>query len=59
MSVYRKLFSAVEDAVFQLQVKDVRECVEYVEWSTGIRNLDRNEITKIMHRVATQYKAQV
>lgn len=56
MSVYKKILEAVEEAIFDRQVKTVRECVWYVEWQTGLSRLDHDEISKIMHRAATAYK---
>lgn len=57
MSVYRKIVDAVEDAVFQKQVKNAEEAAKYVEWETGIRNVNPREVEKIIHKVATSYKS--
>jgi hypothetical protein len=56
MSVYRQIMNAVEEAVFQKQVKNAEEAAKWVEWETGIRNVNPREIEKIIHKVATQYK---
>ena len=56
MSVYKQILAAVEECVFQKQVKNAEECARWVEWETGIRNINPREIEKIIHKVATQYK---
>jgi hypothetical protein len=56
MSVYRQIFEAVEDAVFQKQVKNAEEAAKWVEWDTGLKNINPREVEKIIHKVATQYK---
>ena len=57
MSVYKQIIEAVEDAVFQHQYKSFAQIAWYVEWWTGIRNVNPREIEKITHKVTTQYKA--
>lgn len=56
MSVYKQILAAVEEAVFHKQVKNAEEAAKWVEWETGIRNVNPREIEKIIHKVATQYK---
>ena len=56
MSVYKQILDSVEDAVFQKQAKNAQEAAKYVEWDTGIRNVNPREIEKMIHKVATQYK---
>ena len=56
MSVYKQILDSVEDAVFQKQAKNAAEAAKYVEWDTGIRNVNPREIEKMIHKVATQYK---
>jgi len=57
MSVYKQIVASVEEAIFQKQVKNAAEAAKWVEWDTGIRNVNPHEIEKIIHKVATSYKA--
>ena len=56
MSVYKQIMNSVEEAVFQKQVKNAAEAAKWVEWDTGIRNVNPYEIEKIIHKVTTSYK---
>lgn len=56
VSVYKTLFELTEEAVFWYQAADVNEVIKYVSGFSGIRNLDPNEMKKIMDRVCTQYE---
>lgn len=56
MSVYTKIFDAVEEAVFVKQFRNAEDVARYVSSTTGIRNVNVSEIDKIIHKVATQYK---
>ena len=58
MSVFRKIQEAIEIAVFQQQCKTMDDIVKYVEWWTGIRNVNKREVERITHNICTQYKAQ-
>lgn len=56
MSVYRNLIEAVELAIFTHQYKTVKQITWFVEWWTGIQNVNPREIDRMVHKVATQYK---
>lgn len=56
MSYYKKIFSAVEEAVFIHQVSNAEEAAKYVSQALSIKSVNTNEIKKIIERVATQYK---
>ena len=56
MSVYKKIFNAVETAIFVKQLKTARDVSWFVSKNLGIDRVDENEIRKIIDRVATQYK---
>ena len=56
MSVYKSILEAVEDAVFYHQYKTVDQIAWYVQWWTGIQNVNKREIEKITHKICTQYK---
>ena len=56
VSKYRQIFLAVEEAVFQRQARTAEEAAKYAEWLTGIPHINRREVEKLIHRVATQYK---
>jgi hypothetical protein len=57
MSVYRNMIEAVELAIFQHQYKTTKEIAWFVEWWTGMRNVNPREVEKMVHKVATDYKA--
>lgn len=53
------LFDAVEEAIFHAQCKDTREVLNYIRNVAKIREFqDWKEIEKLVHIVATQYKAR-
>lgn len=56
MSVYKQILDAVEEAVFHKQVKNAEDAAKFVEWDTGIRNVNPREVEKMIHKVSTQYK---
>lgn len=56
MSVYKKIVEAVEDSIYHHQHKTAAQVAWYVEWWTGIRNINPREIEKIITRVTTSYK---
>lgn len=56
MSVYKQIVEAVEDAIFVHQYKTAKQVAWYVEWWTGLRDINPREIEKIITRVATSYK---
>ena len=58
MSVYRKIVEAVEDSIYHYQHKTPQQIAWYVEWWTGIRNVNPREIEKIMTKVTTAYKTK-
>lgn len=58
MSTYKKIFDAVEEAIFVKQARNADECAKYVQVSLGLKNVNPREIEKIIHKVATQYKPQ-
>ena len=56
MSVYRNMIEAVEDAIYQHQYQTIKQITWYVEWWTGMRNVNPREVEKMVHKVATDYK---
>lgn len=54
-STYRQIFELLEQAIFIHQVPDVDAAIKYVRRNSGIRNLDRKEISRIMEKVCVQY----
>ena len=58
MSTYRKIFDAVEEAVFQKQARNAEEAARHVERVTGVKNVNPREVEKMIHKVSTQYKPQ-
>lgn len=58
MSIYRRLLDLIEKAVFINQAKNVDEVIGYVRANSNLRSLDRREIDRLIHVVATQYKQQ-
>lgn len=56
MSVYKQIVEAVEDGIFIHQYKTAAEIAWFVEWWTGIKNVNHREIEKIITRVTTSYK---
>lgn len=59
MSTYKKIFDSVEEAVFVKQARNAEEVARFVQFSTGIKNVNVREIEKLIHKVATQYKPEV
>lgn len=57
MSVYRNIVSAVEDAMYTHQYQTSKQITWYVEWWTGINNVNIREIERIVHKTATEYSA--
>lgn len=58
MSVYRTLTSLIEKAIFQHQVKNAEQCVRFIRNNSKLKSLDTREIERLMHSVATSYKAE-
>ena len=56
MSVYKTLFSLIEKAIFQYQVRNAEQCIRFIRNNSNLKSLDTREIERIMHLVATQYK---
>jgi hypothetical protein len=56
MSTYRKIYDAVEKAVFHLQLTTAEEVARFVSRTLMIRNVNPREIDKMIHEVTTQYK---
>lgn len=56
MSVYRNMIEAVELAIFTHQMKTKEQVAWFVEWWTGVRNVNPREIEKMINKVATSYK---
>jgi len=58
MSVYRKIYDLIEKAIFINQAKNVDEVLGYIRANSNLRSLDRREIDRLIHVVATQYKSE-
>jgi hypothetical protein len=56
MSVYKQIIEAVEDAIYTHQYKTAKQIAWYVEWWTGIRNINIREVEKMIAKVTTEYK---
>ena len=56
MSVYKTLFSLIERAIFQYQVRNAEQCIRFIRNNSNLKSLDNKEIERIMHLVCTQYR---
>lgn len=56
MSTYRELFDLTEKAIFQNQARNSYEVMRFIRHNSSTKNLNKTEIEKIIHKVATQYK---
>jgi hypothetical protein len=50
------MIEAVELAIFAHQYKTTKDIAWFVEWWTGMRNVNIREVEKMVHKVATDYK---
>lgn len=58
MATYREIFDLVEKAVFDKQCRNGREVATYIQAvRPDMGRMNINEIDKIIHKVATQYKS--
>ena len=53
MSVYKNILEAVEDAIYTHQYKTAKQITWYVEWWTGINNVNVREIERIITKITT------
>ena len=58
MSVYKNILEAVEDAIYTHQYKTAKQITWYVEWWTGINNVNVREIERIITKITTAYKLE-
>lgn len=58
-STYRRIFDAVEVAVFHKQARNAEDVAKFVGYELGIRNVNVKEMERLIHEVATQYKPSV
>ena len=56
MSVYKSIVEAIEIGMYVHQYKTKEQMAWFVDWWTGIKNVNTREIEKIINKVATDYK---
>jgi len=56
MSVFKRIFKLVEEAIFWRQARNTEQVIRYVRQNSNFRSLDPKEIERIMHQVCTQYQ---
>ena len=58
MSVYRKIFMLIEEAVFWNQAGNTDEVIRYIRSNSNLKSLDRREVDRLIHKVCTQYRPE-